>query len=41
MTPPWRTRWLAAITFPRRPAHPLHPAVARILELPILRDKLL
>jgi hypothetical protein len=42
MTPPWRTRYLAAITpYLNNVADPVHPAVARTLELPILRDKLL
>jgi len=41
MTPPWRYRYLAAITpYLNGPADPIHPAVARVLELPTLGDEL-
>lgn len=40
LAPPWRARYLAAITpYLNGPADPLNPAVARALELPILRLK--
>jgi hypothetical protein len=41
MSAPWRNRYLAAITpYLNGPADPIHPAVARVLELPTLGDKL-